>query len=58
VLFCEDFCQLNPPTATAIAALPSAFIRKARKYGPGATEEHGKYIYIYIGARVEGQCKE
>ena len=45
ILFCGDFYQLHPPTGTPIAALPSAFIQKARQYAPGGTEEHGQYIF-------------
>ena len=45
VIFCGDFHQLDPPTGTPIASIPTAFIQKARQYAPGATEEHGQYIF-------------
>ena len=44
ILFVGDFHQLDPPTGTPINAIPTCFIKNARKYAPGATEEHGQYF--------------
>eukprot|EP00959_Pyramimonas_sp_CCMP1952_P233085 4871051-Pyramimonas_sp.AAC.1 len=41
VLFCGDFSQLEPPSGTAINPLPTSYLKNARKYAPGATEDHG-----------------
>ena len=45
ILFVGDFHQLDPPSGTPINALPASFISNARKYAPGATDEHGQYIF-------------
>ena len=45
ILFVGDFHQLDPPTGTPINAIPASFIQKAREYAPGATDEHGEYIF-------------
>ena len=45
MLFVGDFHQLDPPTGTPINAIPASFIQKAREYAPGATDEHGEYIF-------------
>ena len=45
VLFCGDFYQLEPPSGTAINALPTSYLKNARKYAPGATEDHGQHIF-------------
>ena len=45
VLFVGDFFQLDPPTGTPINTLPIAWIKKARKYAPGPTEDHGQYLF-------------
>eukprot|EP00959_Pyramimonas_sp_CCMP1952_P293352 6135093-Pyramimonas_sp.AAC.1 len=34
VLFCGDFYQMDPPSGTAINALPTSFLKNARKYAP------------------------
>ena len=52
VLFSGDFYQLEPPLGTAINALPTSYLQKARQYAPGATEDHGQHIFW--GAGSEG----
>ena len=52
ILFVGDFHQLDPPAGTPINAIPVSFIQKARKYAPGATDEHGEYIYFGAPAQV------
>ena len=49
VLFCGDFYQLEPPSGTAINALPTSYLKNARKYAPGATEDHGQHIFWGAG---------
>ena len=51
-MFCGDFYQLEPPSGTAINALPTSYLKNARKYAPGATEDHGQHIFW--GAGGEG----
>ena len=43
--FVGDFHQLDPPTGTPINAIPASFLQKTREYAPGATDEHGEYIF-------------
>ena len=50
IFFVGDFHQLDPPTGTPINAIPTSFIHKARQYAPGATDEHGEYIFWGSGA--------
>ena len=45
ILFVGDFHQLDPPTGTPINGIPVSFIQKAREYAPGATDEHGEYLF-------------
>ena len=45
ILFVGDFHQLDPPTGTPINGIPASFIQKAREYAPGATDEHGEYLF-------------
>eukprot|EP00959_Pyramimonas_sp_CCMP1952_P195624 4090312-Pyramimonas_sp.AAC.1 len=40
-LFCGDLYQLEPPSGTAIDALPTSYLKNARKCAPGAAEDHG-----------------
>ena len=49
VLFCGDFYQLEPPSGTAINAVPTSYLKKARQYAPGATEDHGQHIFWGAG---------
>ena len=48
VFFCGDFYQLEPPSGTAISALPASFSKNARKYAPGATEDHGQRFFFFF----------
>ena len=59
VLFCGDFYQLEPPSGTAINALPTSYLKKARKYAPGATEDHGQHIFWGAGGEwaVQGMTE-
>ena len=41
VILSGDFYQLDPPSGTSLAAIPASWIRNAKKYAPGATEDHG-----------------
>ena len=45
ILFVGDFHQLDPASGTPINAIPTGFLRSARRYAPSATEEHGQYIF-------------
>ena len=45
ILFVCDFHQLDPPSGTPINVLPASFVCNARKYAPGATDEHGQYLF-------------
>ena len=45
ILFCGDFCQLDPPTGTGIAKMPTAYISRSRQYASGQLEEHGQHIF-------------
>ena len=55
VILVGDFHQLDPPSGTPINAIPVSFIQKARQYAPGATDEHGEYIFWGMG---QGQYKD
>ena len=45
LLLVGDFQQLDPTGGTPINAIPTAWIRRGRKYAPGATDEHGQYLF-------------
>ena len=45
ILFVGDFHQLDPASGTPINAIPTGFLRNARRYAPSATEDHGQYIF-------------
>eukprot|EP00959_Pyramimonas_sp_CCMP1952_P299083 6256135-Pyramimonas_sp.AAC.1 len=49
---CGDFNQWGPPSGTAINSLPTSYLKNARRHAPGATEDHGQYIFW--GAGGEG----
>eukprot|EP00959_Pyramimonas_sp_CCMP1952_P205916 4306067-Pyramimonas_sp.AAC.1 len=40
VFFYGDFYQVQPPSGTAVNALPTSCLKNERKYAPGASEDH------------------
>ena len=58
VLFCGDFYQLEPPSGTPLNALPSSWLRRAKQYAPGPTEDHGHHIFWGTGeGSVQGMTE-
>ena len=54
-LFCGDFYQLEPPSGAAINALPTSYLKNARRYAPGATEDRGQRIFWGVGGEGAGR---
>ncbi len=50
---------MEPPSGTAINALPTSYLKNARKYAPGATEDHGQHIFWGVGGEgaVQGMTE-
>ena len=63
ILFVGDFMQLDPTTGIGLNKIPSAWIKKGRKYAPSATDEHGHFLFwgqgegSVQGVTVLSECK-
>ncbi len=44
VIVCGDFWQLDRPTGTSLASIPTEYLQKARKFVPSATTVHGQSL--------------
>eukprot|EP00959_Pyramimonas_sp_CCMP1952_P337709 7072139-Pyramimonas_sp.AAC.1 len=53
--FCGESYQPEPTSGAAINAVPTSYLKKARKHAHDATEGHGQHIFW--GARGEGTAQ-
>ena len=63
VLFVGDFLQLDPTAGIPLNRIPTAWIKKGRKFAPGASDEHGQALFwgqtdgCVQGVTILEECK-